>query len=212
MEVDLHIHSMHSPDSLSRPDRIVKRATRVGLSAIAVTDHDTWEGYRATLLEARGAIVIVPGAELKTAKGDLLALFVEEEIRTRDWREAIDLIRSQGGMAVVPHPSASRNLSADDIRLADALEAFNAKCGRDGNMKAMGLCRELGMPGLASSDAHCVAAIGNGRTSVPDFSTLDELRRHLLKDPVMSRTERTNPLVHYGNAALCFGLKGVWRR
>lgn len=210
MEVDLHIHSMYSPDSRSRPDRIVKRAIELGLGAIAVTDHDSWKGYMAAASEARGTILVVPGAELKTHKGDLLALFVEEGIRTRDWHEAIDLIRSYGGLSVVPHPFESRALTTDDIRLADAVEAFNAKCSLDSNARAKRLSEELGMPGIASSDAHCVHAIGNGRTSVPDFSTAEELRRHLLKDPVISRTQRTNPIVHYGNAVLCFGVKGIW--
>lgn len=212
LEVDLHIHSMHSPDSLSRPDRIVRRARRLALGAIAVTDHDSWEGYRATASVAEGTPIVVPGAELKTAKGDLLALFVEEEIRTKDWGEAVDRIHSRGGLAVVPHPGMSRKLSADDIRMADAVETFNAKCSDECNARGRRLCEELSMPGIASSDAHCVTAIGNGRTMVRDSSTVEELHGHLLKGPVATVTQRTNPVLHYGNAIVCFGLKGVWKR
>lgn len=212
MEVDLHIHSMHSPDSMSKPFRIVKRARQLGLAAIAVTDHNSWEGCREARSVSQGDPVIVPGAELKTTKGDLLALFVEEPIGTRDWAEAIDAIHAQGGLAVVPHPAESRTLTADDIALADALEAFNAKCSSRSNERAAGIARKLGLPGIASSDAHAVAAIGNGRTSVPEFSTAEELKRLLLKNPTISKRETTNPVLHYGNAALCFGIKGIWKR
>ena len=212
LEVDLHIHSFRSPDSMSRPERIVARARQLGLAAIAVTDHDSWDGYRDAKAASGGSPMIVPGAELKTSKGDLLALFVEEPVLTRDWAAAVDSIRTQGGIAVVPHPAESRGLRPEDIGIADALEAFNAKCGRRSNERAKALAQTLGLPGVASSDAHMVAAIGNGRTSVPEFQTLEELRRLILKCPVVSRTEMTNPVLHYGNAALCFGIKGVWRR
>lgn len=211
-EVDLHIHSMRSPDSLSRPERILKRAREVGLAAIAVTDHNSWEGTRDARSVSGATPLIVPGAELRTVKGDLLALFVEEPIRERDWAGAIDSIRAQGGLAIVPHPSQSRALTDDDLRMADALEAFNSRCGRDSNERAKETARRLGLPGIGSSDAHMVAAIGIARTSVPEFETVEELRRVLLSDPVVSRADRTNPLLRYGNAALCFGLKGAWMR
>jgi len=212
MEVDLHIHSMHSPDSMSKPVNIVRRARALGLAAIAVTDHNSWRGCTEAKRLSDGAPMIVSGAELKTSKGDLLALFVEEPISTDDWEEAIDRIHSQGGLAIVPHPAASRALGEEDIRRADGLEAFNSKCGRRCNAAARELSERLGMPGIGSSDAHSVAAVGNGRTRVHEFHTEEELRRVLLKDPVVSRAEMTNPLLHYGNAALCFALKGVWRR
>lgn len=212
LEVDLHIHSMHSPDSMSRPERIVSRARRLGLAAIAVTDHGRWDGWREAQAAAGGNPLVVPGAELKTSKGDLLALFVEEPIVAKDWADAIDSVRAHGGLAVVPHPAESRRLSREDIALADALEAFNAKCGRRSNERAAAMARRLGLPGLASSDAHTVVAIGNGRTSVPEFHSGEELRKVLLRDPEISRAEMTNPILHYGNAALCFGLKGVWKR
>jgi len=212
LEVDLHIHSMHSPDSMSKPVKIVGRARHLGLAAIAVTDHDSWSGCREARSASDGAPLIVSGAELKTDKGDLLALFVEEPISTRRWADAIDAIRAQGGLAIVPHPAESRALRPEDIGLADAVEAFNAKCSKRSNARARELATRLGLPGIASSDAHAIASIGNGRTSVPDFQTTEELRHLLLKNPIVSKAEMTNPILHYGNAALCFGLKGIWKR
>lgn len=212
MEVDLHIHSLRSPDSFSKPAAIVGRARRLGLAAIAVTDHESWDGYTDALSLAQGVPLIVPGAELKTDKGDLLALFVDEPFKERTWAGAIDAIRARGGLAVAPHPSESRRLGLEDLELVDAIEAFNSRCSRGSNRLAEDTARRLGLPGIASSDAHVASAVGNGRTLVPDFHTTEELRRVLLKNPVMSRRDATNPLLHYMNAGLCYGLKGIWSR
>lgn len=210
--MDLHIHSRHSPDSLSKPEKIVSRAKELGLRAIAVTDHDSWDGYREAVRYSGDDLIVVPGAELKTDRGDLLALFVEDEVSSRNWASAIDEIRASGGLAVVPHPFESKKLSKDDIRLADAVEVFNAKCSYRSNAAAKNLAAELQLPGIASSDAHMIAAIGNGRTHVPGFSSNEELRRHILRDAKVSNGVMTNPILHYGNGILCFGLKGVWKK
>jgi hypothetical protein len=67
--IDLHAHTTHSDGSLA-PGELVERAAAVGLSALAVTDHDT----TTALTEARAAgtrlgVEIVDGCEV-TARGD----------------------------------------------------------------------------------------------------------------------------------------------
>jgi len=211
MEVDLHMHSRHSQDSLTRPERIVERALLLGLGAIAVTDHNSWEGARAAARIARGRLIVIPGAEIKTTRGDLLALFVDEEIDTRDWGTAVDEIHAKGGIAVVPHPADSPRLTREDIALADGVEAFNSTCSADSNARAAELVRALGKPGFASSDAHMSVEIGNGRTRVDDCASLAELRERILMDPKISRTVPSNRFIHFVNSTVCFGLKGIWR-
>jgi len=212
LEVDLHIHSAHSNDCRSRPEAIVKRALAMGLGAIAVTDHNSWEGARAVSRAADGALLVIPGAEMKTDKGDLLALFVEEEVRTRDWADAVDQIRSRGGLSIVPHPLDSPKLTKTDIVLADGLEVFNSTCRARSNTLSLNLATELKKPGFATSDAHRVSEIGNGRTSVPDCSSLDSLRKSIMTNPVVSWTIRSNRLAHRMNSLMVFGIKGMWRR
>jgi predicted metal-dependent phosphoesterase TrpH len=208
----LHIHSQYSPDSRSKPERIVKRALELGLGAIAVTDHNSWKGWLATSEISPKELLIVPGAELSTERGDLLALFVREEVRTNTFAEAVDAIHNQGGLAVVPHPGASPRLRNEDISLADGLEIFNATLSRKANGRAELLAKELGKPGIASSDAHLISEIGNGRTRVPTCTSIEDLRHELLRKPEVSRSTRSNPLRHTMNAAVLFGLKGIWQR
>ncbi len=211
MEVDLHIHSRYSRDSRSRPEDIVRRAVEVGLGAIAVTDHDTIEGAKACAKIAPKELLIVPGVELKSEKGDLLALFIEEDVRRGTFGDMVEGIRATGGLAIVPHPAVSR-LTVDDIRLADGVEGFNATLCAVDNATSRKMAEEAGLPSIGSSDAHLVNEIGNGRTRIRDSSSLEELRKNLLDGPVISRSVRSNPVVHRTNEAFVFGIKGIWSR
>lgn len=59
---DLHIHSTCSDGTLS-PSDLVRAATTNGLAAIAITDHDTFDGIAPALAAANG-IEVIPGVEL----------------------------------------------------------------------------------------------------------------------------------------------------
>ncbi|MHB1264627.1 MAG: PHP domain-containing protein [Gemmatimonadaceae bacterium] len=93
--VDLHMHSTAS-DGATAPADVVAEAQRVGLAAIALTDHDTLAG----LAEARAAgatagIRVIAGVELSAVEGEqethLLGLHLadtdEMERRLVDLRE-----------------------------------------------------------------------------------------------------------------------------
>ena len=65
--VDLHVHSTASDGSLP-PERVVERARRAGLSAMALTDHDTVAGVPAAVdAGARVGIRVVGGCEFSSA-------------------------------------------------------------------------------------------------------------------------------------------------
>ena len=71
MSADLHTHSTAS-DGRSSPSQLVTEALQAGLTAVALTDHDTFEG----LDEARGAaagtpLQVLAGVELSTMTGDV---------------------------------------------------------------------------------------------------------------------------------------------
>lgn len=80
MAVDLHTHSSYSDGSES-PTSLVNRAIEAGLSAVALTDHDTLEGIDEARTAAGAAIALIPGIELSVSwRGrpmHLLAYFVE---------------------------------------------------------------------------------------------------------------------------------------
>jgi len=64
--VDLHTHTTESDGSFT-PEELIKEAKRVGLSAIAITDHDSISGLKkAAPFAAELDIELIPGVELST--------------------------------------------------------------------------------------------------------------------------------------------------
>jgi len=61
--VDLHLHTTFS-DGTYTPEEIVELARRSGLSAIAITDHDTLAGIAPTRLAAGTSLDVVSGVEI----------------------------------------------------------------------------------------------------------------------------------------------------
>ncbi|MFQ6133056.1 MAG: PHP domain-containing protein [Armatimonadota bacterium] len=66
MPIDLHIHSTAS-DGTEDPAEIVRAAAQMGLSAIAVVDHDTMAGVPAALDAAQQLpLEVIPAVEINT--------------------------------------------------------------------------------------------------------------------------------------------------
>lgn len=66
---DLHTHSCYS-DGTCTPAEIIAKAAALGLSAVALTDHNTIAGLPEFLAAAQGGPVqAVPGVEISTAYG-----------------------------------------------------------------------------------------------------------------------------------------------
>ena len=82
MAVDLHTHSTAS-DGSENPAAVVGLAVQAGLSAVALTDHDTLDGIREARAEAGPAgIELIPGVRRWSVNGDrgglhIVVLFLE---------------------------------------------------------------------------------------------------------------------------------------
>jgi len=80
--VDLHVHTPGSndakPEDFGSPQDIVQQAVNVGLSAIAITDHNTvaWCSQMEDAAAGSG-LIILPGFELSTNEGHLLGIWEE---------------------------------------------------------------------------------------------------------------------------------------
>lgn len=81
--VDLHVHSNKSDGSIS-PSDLISEARKKGLTAFALTDHDTVEGIEEAIKAAENADVrVIPGIELSTEyEGKdihIVGLFIDKE-------------------------------------------------------------------------------------------------------------------------------------
>ncbi len=162
MRVDMHMHSIYSADGEVPVKDILKRAKKIGLGAIAITDHNEIKGA----LEARklGIIPVIRGIEISSTSGHILAYGVDCKIpRDLSIEETIEKVHDCGGIAVAAHPyrywSGIGEKNARSYKF-DAIEAFNGRCKESSNIKARRLVEEINKPFTAGSDAHFIEEIG----------------------------------------------------
>ncbi len=172
--VDLHCHTNASFDSLADPLAVVRAARDRGITHLAITDHDRIDGALRAREAAIPGITILVGEEIKTSGGDLIAVFLEEAVPPGlSPAETIARVRAQGGLVGIPHPfdryRGSIGKADDALRalagLVDWVETHNARIvGGKGNELAAEFAREVGLPGVAVSDAHSVLEVGVAAT------------------------------------------------
>ena len=187
--VDLHSHSSASFDSLADPRKMMAKAVRLGLTHLAITDHERIDGaLRAAELAPPGLQLIV-GEEVRTADGDMLGHVLTEVVPPgMSAAETAAAIRDQGGVAGLPHPfdgfrSSGGSLAGEAEQkleelatIVDYVEAHNARAYRDANPLAGAFAERHGLPGVASSDAHSLTEVGVASTVLPGpFTTAREL-------------------------------------
>lgn len=168
MRYDLHSHSKYSSDSFSEPKMMVKTASKLGLSGIAVTDHNTIKGgLEAKKYETEEFQVFV-GSEIKTDRGEVIGLFLSYEIKSRTFMDVVEEIKDQDGVVVVPHPFdwlRGKSLFPDerDARSIDFVEVFNSRCILPSyNRRAADFAEKNHLKKVAGSDAHFLREIGRG--------------------------------------------------
>ena len=184
---DLQLHS-DLGDGLASPEAILDAAERLGLDVIALTDHDDIRGaflLRDIAARRSSPVEIVPGVEVTTRSGHLLALWIEDEIPMFAALAAtVSGIHRAGGIAIVPHPlsfltfsvgeGALRALAAstDPLVHVDAIETRNPSyAGRVRGSRASWLnATVLHVAETGSSDAHHAKLVG---TTWTDFDGHD---------------------------------------
>lgn len=167
MKFDFHIHSKYSCDGYVEPKTLVKVALKAGLSGIGVTDHNTIKGGLEAKKYENDTFQVVVGSEVLTNKGEVIGLFLSEEIKSTDFIEVVNEIKAQNGIVVVPHPfdgvrSTSLHPDTHDVDYIDNVEVFNSRCVRQHyNDLAMDYARQNNMNIIAGSDAHFENEVGN---------------------------------------------------
>ncbi|HEX6031151.1 MAG TPA: PHP-associated domain-containing protein [Tepidiformaceae bacterium] len=221
-KADLHVHSRVS-DGLATVEQIVLHAEHeTDLDVIAITDHeDAAGGLRGQEFAAKrgGRLQVVPGAEVTTMQGHLLALFVERCPKSfRSMERTLEDIHAQGGVAVVPHPMSwlTRSVSKrtlDRIQhrgeagvTFDAVEGYNpSPAGRLTAARTRAMAGGWGLPQTGGSDAHHLPHMGSGWTEF-EGKTADELRLALHEGRVKGEMTAYPPMRHVGITRLVLGL------
>ena len=189
---DLHLHTIYSYDGTASVSAVLNRAKQLGLDVIAITDHDEIAGaLKAMEIAPNYGVEVIPGIEITTADGDLLALFITEKVDAGlSLVETVLRVRELGGVCIAPHPMCEgmgmKSLSARTIlkalrnlQVAETLigiETYNAtSIDQVSNYYAFGLACQLDISQTGSSDAHVLDTIGFGITEFEGNTAADLL-------------------------------------
>jgi len=172
IKLDLHIHSQYSEDGIGSPKEIIKILQKRGLQGMAITDHNNVEGGLQAKKISPKDFIVIPGVEISTNKGHIIALDIKENIKKNlSVEETIETIIDLGGIPTVPH--IFRSMSGIKInnfkkihQKIPAIEVFNSCSNLKTNLKAMKLAKNFNLGGVGGSDSHIPEYVGYGYTIV----------------------------------------------
>ncbi|HEX8996099.1 MAG TPA: PHP-associated domain-containing protein [Ktedonobacterales bacterium] len=203
---DLHLHT-NLGDGTASPQRVLEVASQRNLKVIAVTDHDHLEGAKRVqdLMESDGVrdVQLIWGVEVTTRDGHFLGLFLRKAPRMLlRVEEAIEQIKEQGGLCVIPHPmgrlvpSISRRKIDELLSRGypiDAIELYNPSPAnaamRD---EVRRLNQQWGLAETGSSDAHFWQHIGAGYTNFPG-ETAEDVRQAIASHATREGGQEARP-------------------
>lgn len=182
-------------------EQVITRCLEIDINCLAVTDHNTIAG--ALKVKEMAPFPIIVGEEILTSSGEIIGLFLTEEIPSRlPIEETIFRIKAQGGLVCIPHPydrlrlSVLRNQSIDSIISdVDIIEVFNARdLAPNSSTKAWHIIHKYGKLASAGSDAHIPSEIGNAYIEMPEFNGKNEFLLSLAQGKIYGN--KSNPVVH----------------
>jgi len=184
-KIDLHTHSIASPDGSLRLVDYADMLSQGRLDAIAITDHDRID----FALEAQRALgdVIIIGEEITTLEGEIIGLFLQEAVPAGlTARETAERIHTQHGIVYIPHPFETVRKGMSDAALykiaalVDIIEIYNGRAlFQNRSQLAEKWAIQHHCPGASSSDAHGKIGWGNTYTEIADAPRATKLAAQL---------------------------------
>jgi predicted metal-dependent phosphoesterase TrpH len=193
-KADLHIHTSYSYDSACSVPAVLEWAANfTDLDVIAITDHDAFGGsLEAVQLAPKFGMQVIPGCEIDTRDGHLLALFIERPVPPGlPFLETVLRIGDQGGLCIAAHPGAflahgvngqvvhTTLQDADARQVLVGIETWNTGVFYQGsNHTAQRIHAEVDLASIGSSDSHVVWTVVFGYTEFHG-RTAQDLRQNL---------------------------------
>jgi predicted metal-dependent phosphoesterase TrpH len=207
---DIHMHTTAS-DGFAPVDVVLDYVMQhTTLDVVAITDHDEIDAslwaYRN---RDRYTFDIVPGLEVSSRDGHVLALWITQSVAPgMSLADTVHAIHDLGGLAVLAHPydyfihpvATWRNLTRPHLIPAaevDAIEVHNGGAVVPfANTIARRSAHSLGLSVVSNSDAHSPLAIGAGITRFKG-RTAQDLRQAITCGDTIAVYGRRWPLVDY---------------
>ncbi len=206
LRVDLHLHTIFSGDSSISPKLIVDQLyAHPTIKGVAITDHNTLEGYFhvCKLANAHEDLVVLPGIEISTEKGDIIILGVEEKPTyplTLD--HVIDFAVERDGVIMIPHPYRSLGMGDFAIEVdAHAIEVLNPTATSKENAMAKKLAETKNLPGVAGTDAHSAIDMWAVFTEIEAQPRTENVLDSIRKGRVKALAERAVNMMEGGKVS-----------
>ena len=171
LKIDMHVHTNYS-DSKGTVEDVIRIAKDRGLNGMAITDHNTLEGAKVAMA-MQNELIIIPGEEIKTENGEILAFGIKEAVpEDLPIEEAIHSVHLQEGLVFIPHPTIPLfgKLKELDMRRLpiDGLEVFSAISPMADHYasKNIAIAERLGLSMIAGSDSHFPETVGDAYTII----------------------------------------------
>jgi predicted metal-dependent phosphoesterase TrpH/glycosyltransferase involved in cell wall biosynthesis len=194
---DLHLHTAWSHDCAIEVEDLLDHAQEQGLGAIAVTDHNVFDGALEAVELARDRdLIVIPGEEVKTdGQGEVIGLFLSEEIpRGMSFADTIAAIKEQGGLVYLPHPFDRMHSIPNPATLhrhladIDVFEVYNARLVFEAyNDEALRFARKYNLTMGAGSDAHVPQGLATGGVRMRAFDGPQEFLTSLRSAEILRR-------------------------
>lgn len=198
----MHVHTLYSADSTTPLEAIIDRCNETSINCLAICDHGSIQG--ALALQTMAPFKVVIGEEILTPYGDILGLFMSQELPGKmTLEDAIFNIHQQNAIVCVPHPFdffrnssfCNRSKLLYHISDIDMIEVFNARSRTPyAEKKAKKLLLQYSKLASAGSDAHTASEIGSTYIEMPDFETKEEFLLSVSAGTIVGH--KSNPFVH----------------
>lgn len=201
-KVDLHTHSVASPDGGITADQYQRAISTKLLDVIAVTDHNRID-FAQELQKTIGDTIIV-GEEIMTTAGEIVGLFLREVVEPGlSPQETIRAIKSQGGIVYIPHPFETIRkgihpaILDELVNHVDIIEVCNGRAFfQNKSEQVVVWTRVNNKIGAASSDAHGFRGLGSTYMSISKLPTHETLLELLGNGTVMTDRPSVRALLY----------------
>ena len=202
--IDMHIHTTRgASDSGLDPGDLAREATKRGLTAVHISEHDRlWDRHAlAEYRKENSRLLVANGMEVSTDMGHILALGLKEYVggirHCENLRRVAD---EQGAFLIVAHPfrhffdpvyftrqgkepftlTPEQAAKLPVFQFVDAIEVLNGANTVRENVFALKVAQAIGKPGTGGSDAHSTQGIGTYCVVLDkDVDTQEELLEEL---------------------------------
>lgn len=177
MWIDTHCHTKYSYDNWLEPVNLIRRAKHLGIDAVCITEHYSYEASEPVEQIGRDeGFLVMRGVEISTDRGHLLAYGVEDDgwnVWGRDnylpLERVIERINTLGGICVPAHPFREVGLASllagiHDLQGIAGVESHNGNNCEADNQLAIDAATQRGLPTLGGSDCHKTEAVGRCAT------------------------------------------------